>query len=193
MHQNLSKIPLIICSDRVEELARLTNLLAVEFDNIVSCQLNQFESLLDKEREAHVVVGWQQPSAELRLIIEECRARNLPLLVVLKQLNQRDINRLPERMDYVLVPADTQFSLSPWIANAHQVRKSVAAFESEIEQLESRLEDRKLIERAKGLLMKLHQVDEDAAYQAMRKSAMQSSQSLAQVARNLLQTMEALK
>ncbi|KJY84020.1 transcriptional regulator [Vibrio galatheae] len=193
MHTNLSKIPLIICSDRVEELARLTTQLAAEFDNIVSCQLNQFEKMLDREPDAHVVVGWLQPSAELRLIIEECRVRKHPLLVVLKQLNQNDISRLPEKMDYVLIPADTQFSLSPWIVNSHQVRQSVAALEGEIEQLESRLEERKLIERAKGLLMKMHQVDEDAAYQAMRKSAMQSSQTLAQVARNLLQTLEALK
>lgn len=193
MHNNLSKIPLIICSDRVEELARLTTQLAVEFDNIVSCQLNQFEQMLEREPGAHVVVGWLQPSAELRLIIEECRERKHPLLVVLKQLNQNDISRLPEQMDYVLIPADTQFSLSPWIVNAHQVRQSLAALEGEIQQLESRLEERKLIEKAKGLLMKMHQVDEDAAYQAMRKSAMQSSQTLAQVARNLLQTLEALK
>ncbi|MEL7292570.1 MAG: ANTAR domain-containing protein [Pseudomonadota bacterium] len=193
MHNNLSKIPLIICSDRVEELARLTTQLAVEFDNIVSCQLNQFEKMLERGPGAHVVVGWLQPSAELRLIIEECRVRKHPLLVVLKQLNQNDISRLPEQMDYVLIPADTQFSLSPWIVNAHQVRQSLAALEGEIQQLESRLEERKLIEKAKGLLMKMHQVDEDAAYQAMRKSAMQSSQTLAQVARNLLQTLEALK
>lgn len=193
MHKNLSKNPLIICSDRVEELARLSTLLAQEFDNIISCQLNQFEQMLDREPNAYVVVGWLQPSAELRVVIEGCRVRKHPLLVVLKQLDSNDISRLPERMDYVLVPADTEFCLTPWIANACQIRRSVVALEDEIEQLELRLEERKIIERAKGLLMKMHQVDEDAAYKAMRKSAMQSSQTLAQVAKNLLQTLEALK
>jgi len=193
MHKKLSKHPLIICSDRTEELARLTTQLAQEFDNIISCQLNQFEQMLDREPSAYVVIGWRQPCAELRLIIEECRVRKHPLLVVLQKVDSNNISRLPERMDYVLVPSDTQFSLFPWIANAVQIRQSVAALENEIEQLELRLEERKLVERAKGLLMKMHQVDEDAAYKAMRKSAMQSSQTLTQVARNLLQTLEALK
>lgn len=193
MQQNLSKSPLIICSDRVDELARLTTLLAPEFDNILSCQLSQLEPMLAREPEASVVAGWKHPCAELRLIIDECRIRKHPLLVILKHLESIDISRLPERVDYVLIPSDTQFSLYPWIVNAHQIRQSVETFEREIEQLESKLEDRKLIERAKGLLMKMHQVDEDAAYKAMHQSAMQSSQSLAQVARNLLQTLEVLK
>ncbi|MEH0758871.1 ANTAR domain-containing protein [Vibrio sp. 16] len=193
MNKNLSKNPLIVCSDRVEESVRLTTQLAQEFDNINSCQLNQLEKMLDREPGANVVVGWQQPSAELRLIIEECRLRKLPLLVVLKQLQSNDISRLPEKMDYVIIPADSQFSLLPWIENACQMRQSVTALESEIEQLELKLEERKLVEKAKGLLMKMHQVDEEAAFKAMRNSAMQSSQSLAQVAKNLLQTLEALK
>ncbi|MEF1184406.1 ANTAR domain-containing response regulator [Vibrio sinaloensis] len=193
MNKNLSKNPLIVCSDRVEESVRLTTQLAQDFDNINSCQLNQLEKMLDREPGANVVVGWQQPSAELRLIIEECRLRKLPLLVVLKQLQSNDISRLPEKMDYVIIPADSQFSLLPWIENACQMRQSVTALESEIEQLELKLEERKLVEKAKGLLMKMHQVDEEAAFKAMRKSAMQSSQSLAQVAKNLLQTLEALK
>ncbi|MEF1290878.1 ANTAR domain-containing response regulator [Vibrio sp. M260118] len=193
MNKKLSKNPLIVCSDRIEESVRLTTQLAQEFDNITSCQLNQFEKMLDREPESYVVVGWQQPSAELRLIIEECRRRKLPLLVVLKQLESNDISRLPEKMDYVIIPADSQFSLSPWIENACQMRQSVTALESEIEQLELKLEERKLVEKAKGLLMKMHQVDEEAAFKAMRNSAMQSSQSLAQVAKNLLQTLEVLK
>ncbi|MGX1927078.1 ANTAR domain-containing response regulator [Vibrio sp. NH-7] len=193
MNKNLSKNPLIVCSDRVEESVRLTTQLAQDFDNINSCQLNQLEKMLDREPGANVVVGWQQPSAELRLIIEECRLRKLPLLVVLKQLQSNDISRLPEKMDYVIIPADSQFSLLPWIENACQMRQSVTALESEIEQLELKLEERKLVEKAKGLLMKMHQVDEEAAFNAMRNSAMQSSQSLGQVAKNLLQTLEALK
>jgi response regulator NasT len=65
--------------------------------------------------------------------------------------------------------------------------------ESEIESLAGKLEERKMIEKAKGLLMKMHNVDEESAYKAMRKSAMQSSQTLAQVAKNILITLETLK
>ncbi|RTZ18302.1 ANTAR domain-containing protein [Vibrio aquaticus] len=193
MQKILSKTPIIICCDRIEEQVRLTTLLAPDCDNILTCQLNHLESMLQREPSAHVVIGWLQPSAELRLIIEACRANSHPLLVVVKQLNSNDINRLPERMDYVLVPADSELSLAPWLLHASQINQSVTNYEQEINRLSTQLEERKVIEKAKGLLMTLHQVDEEGAYQAMRTSAMKSSQPLVQVARNLLQTLEALK
>lgn len=193
MYKKLSQKPIVVCSDRTEEQQRLTTELSRDFDNISSCHLAQLESTLDVQPQAYVVIGWLQPSAELRLIIELCRERNHPLLVVLKRLNPNDMNRLPERMDYALLPADSQFPIVPWVEQAYITRQSFAVLQSEIERLSMRLDERKLIEKAKGLLMKMHQVDEEAAYAAMRKSAMQSSQTLAQVARNLLQTLEALR
>ncbi|WP_267713009.1 ANTAR domain-containing protein, partial [Vibrio parahaemolyticus] len=45
-------------------------------------------------------------------------------------------------------------------------------------------------EKAKGLLMKVHNVDEEHAYKAMRNSAMQSSQTLTQVAKNLITALQ---
>ncbi|EEX93833.1 two-component response regulatory protein [Vibrio orientalis CIP 102891 = ATCC 33934] len=193
MYKKLSQNPIVVCSDRAEEQQRLSAELSRDFDNVSSCQLSQLELILDAQVQASVVIGWLQPSAELRLIIELCRQRNHPLLVVLKRLNSNDMNRLPEVKDYALLPADSQFPLVPWIEQAYITRQSISALESEIERLSIRLDERKLIEKAKGLLMKIHQVDEEAAYAAMRKSAMQSSQTLAQVARNLLQTLEVLR
>ncbi|KOO15687.1 transcriptional regulator [Vibrio xuii] len=193
MYKKLSQKPIVVCSDRTEEQQRLMTELSRDFDNISSCHLAQLESTLDVQPQAYVVIGWLQPSAELRLIVELCRERSHPLLVVLKRLNANDMNRLPEKVDYVLLPEDTLFPLAPWVEQAYLTRQSIAVLESEIERLSMRLDERKLIEKAKGLLMKMHHVDEDEAYTAMRKSAMQSSQTLAQVARNLLQTLEVLR
>ncbi len=61
---------------------------------------------------------------------------------------------------------------------------------SEIESLTNKIEERKLVEKAKGLLMKVHNVDEEHAYKAMRNSAMQSSQTLTQVAKNLITALQ---
>ena len=61
---------------------------------------------------------------------------------------------------------------------------------SEIESLTHKIEERKLVEKAKGLLMKMHSVDEEQAYKALRSSAMQSSQTLAQVAKNLITALQ---
>ena len=54
------------------------------------------------------------------------------------------------------------------------------------EKLSRTLEERKLIDRAKGQLMKRHGLDEEAAFAALRSSAMQHGISLGELARRLL-------
>lgn len=182
----------LVVSDSFDEQARLTALLAPDYDDIIGCQIAQLDTILAREKSASVVVGWKQPDAELRLIIDTCRIHKSPLLVVLKQFSSSDINRLPEKADYVLLPTQSNLTLKPWLEHAQTTRRSMLAMEQEITALTSKLEDRKVIEKAKGLLMKMHNVDEQSAYRALQKSAMQSSLSLAQVAKNLLVTMETL-
>ncbi|WP_282066300.1 ANTAR domain-containing response regulator [Vibrio rotiferianus] len=192
MTQSTSKTPIIVCCDSLQEQARLSSLLSKDYDNIMGCQLAQLETLMQREPSASVVVGWQQPTAELRLIVDFCRRKSAPLLIVLKQLSSNDINRLSEKMDYVLMPHDSEFALQPWIEHATLVRAKFESMQSEIELLTNKIEERKLVEKAKGLLMKMHSVDEGQAYKALRNSAMQSSQTLAQVAKNLITTLEVL-
>ncbi|ENB2086404.1 ANTAR domain-containing protein [Vibrio alginolyticus] len=192
MTQSTSKTPIIVCCDSLQEQARLSGLLSKDYDNIMGCQLAQLETLMQREPSASVVVGWQQPTAELRLIVDFCRRKSAPLLIVLKQLSSNDINRLSEKIDYVLMPHDSEFALQPWIEHATLVRAKFESMQSEIELLTNKIEERKLVEKAKGLLMKMHSVDEGQAYKALRNSAMQSSQTLAQVAKNLITTLEVL-
>lgn len=54
---------------------------------------------------------------------------------------------------------------------------------TELNEVRQTLEDRKVIERAKGLLMKKHGVSEDKAYQSLRRVAMNKNTSLIHVAR----------
>ncbi|MBI3507755.1 MAG: ANTAR domain-containing protein [Proteobacteria bacterium] len=63
------------------------------------------------------------------------------------------------------------------------------------ELLEARtsLEERKIIERAKGILMDSRGLGEDAAYKALRKLAMDRKQRLADVARELISFAQVLK
>ncbi|MBF0183307.1 MAG: ANTAR domain-containing protein [Magnetococcales bacterium] len=52
------------------------------------------------------------------------------------------------------------------------------------------LEDRKVIERAKGMLMKQRNMTEEQAYHAMRKAAMRENRKLAEIARILLTALQ---
>lgn len=56
----------------------------------------------------------------------------------------------------------------------------------ELEQSKRALEERKLIDRAKGLLMKARSIDEEAAYSLIRRKAMDEGRKVADVAQALV-------
>ena len=56
----------------------------------------------------------------------------------------------------------------------------------EIEAAQTELSERKLIERAKGILMRTRKLSEEEAYQLLRKTAMNQSRKIAQVAESLV-------
>ncbi len=60
----------------------------------------------------------------------------------------------------------------------------------ELRQTRTTLADRKLIDRAKGILMRQLQLDEDAAYKTMRKMAMDRNLKIADLARSLIAASE---
>jgi response regulator NasT len=56
----------------------------------------------------------------------------------------------------------------------------------ELADAHDRLEERKLVERAKGILMKARSMSEDEAYQALRRMAMDRGKRLGEVAQQLI-------
>jgi response regulator NasT len=62
----------------------------------------------------------------------------------------------------------------------------------QLAQANSKLAERKLIERAKGLLMKSRSLDEEAAYAALRKAAMDRNLRLSEVAQRIVDAADLL-
>lgn len=60
----------------------------------------------------------------------------------------------------------------------------------ELQKTRQQLEDRKMIDRAKGILMKSKHMDEQQAYKAIRKMAMDKSKSMGDIARSIIDVME---
>lgn len=63
---------------------------------------------------------------------------------------------------------------------------------AELDEVKSALKDRKIIDRAKGFLMKSKGLDEDAAYKLLRQTAMRQSRKISDVAESLLSTIDLL-
>ena len=65
--------------------------------------------------------------------------------------------------------------------------------QTELEQTKSALAERKVIDRAKGILMKAKNLNEEAAYALLRKTAMNENRKIAEVAQSLITAAELFK
>jgi response regulator NasT len=64
---------------------------------------------------------------------------------------------------------------------------------NELDETRQQLVDRKLLDRAKGILMKQRGIDEQEAYELLRKAAMRGNLKVAQVAQSVVTAAELLK
>lgn len=64
--------------------------------------------------------------------------------------------------------------------------KAFNALRDELDRAKQALEDRKLVDRAKGILMKERNLSEEEAYALMRKTAMNENLKLSQVAQSIV-------
>jgi response regulator NasT len=64
---------------------------------------------------------------------------------------------------------------------------------TELEQTKTALEERKVIDRAKGILMKVKKISEEDAYALLRKTAMNESRKIAEVAQSVITAAELLR
>ncbi|MBX9825624.1 MAG: ANTAR domain-containing protein [Xanthobacteraceae bacterium] len=65
--------------------------------------------------------------------------------------------------------------------------------ETELEKTRSALEERKVIDRAKGVLMKAKNLSEEKAYALLRKTAMNENKKIAEVAQSVITAAELFK
>lgn len=76
--------------------------------------------------------------------------------------------------------------IKPVIDTAIARFRMVRQMRTELAETRRALEERKVIDRAKGLLMKAKGIDEDAAYALLRKTAMDQGRRVAEVAEALV-------
>src|SRR6267154_1558514 len=65
--------------------------------------------------------------------------------------------------------------------------------QDELDQAKGALEERKVIDRAKGILMKLKKISEDEAYVLLRSTAMREKKKIGEIAQSILTASEMLK
>lgn len=165
----------------------------------------------------HVVVGRVAGHSELERVIAELEP---DVVVIDMDSPDRDVledmsritSRRPrptvmfvDRSDSESIRAAIQAGVSAYVVGGMSpdrvkpvLEVAIARFNEfqslrrELDDARSTLEERKLIERAKGILMKRRKVDEDEAYRLLRRMAMSRQTKIAAMAREVIKAAELL-
>jgi response regulator NasT len=164
---------------------------------IVVCRLESAQGLIKK-------VEIHQPDIII-MDLESPDRDTLESMTVLNQHNPKPVIMFSEEGDSKIISQAIQAGVSAYIVDGINPRRvkpildvAIARFREyqalrkELKQTRDQLADRKIIDKAKGLLMKTKGLDEEQAYHTMRKMAMDQSKPLVEIAQNILSVMELL-
>ena len=119
--------------------------------------------------------------------INRSRGSFIPIVLVTAYAEAPLVERAKESgvLGYLIKPVHLD-DLVPAVELAHNAARRINALEGAVENLSEELESRKLVERAKGILMKRLKIGEEEAYQMMRQEARRQRIKLKSLARAIV-------
>jgi AmiR/NasT family two-component response regulator len=144
--------------------------------------------LAEEHRPDLVMLDVKMPRLDGISAAERITAAGIAPVVILTAFSQKD---LVERacaagaMAYLVKPF-TKASLMPAVEIALARYDERVALEGEVDDLQDRLETRKLVDRAKGLLQSRHGMDEAQAYRWVQRTSMDRRLSMREVAEQVI-------
>lgn len=141
-------------------------------------------ALAAEHRPDLVILDVKMPILDGISAAEQIVSRRIAPCLILTAFSQRDLverARDAGAMAYLVKPF-TKSDLVPAIEMAVSRHEEIVALEREVGSLSDRLETRKLVERAKGLLMAEHGWSESQAFRWIQKASMDRRLSMRQVA-----------
>jgi response regulator NasT len=158
----------------------------------------------DKITVVHDITGIARTIAEVNpdVIVIDLENPNRDMLENMFQLSRavkRPIAMFVDRSDRASIEAAVEAGVSAYVVDGLKQERvkpildmAISRFNAfsrlarELEEVRSELENRKLIERAKGILMKSRGLSEEAAYALLRKTAMNQNRRIADIAQSLV-------
>ncbi|MFH1726265.1 MAG: response regulator [Elusimicrobiota bacterium] len=131
----------------------------------------------------------------LELAERVCRHRATPFVIVTAYHEEDLIDRAAKQShlaSYLVKPIEEK-DLMPAIQLALSRCEGYKAMHEEVDSLKQSLEDRKVIEKAKGIVMRASNLSEADAHRKLQRMARKSNKKLAEVARAILLAEEGLR
>ncbi|GLS39107.1 MULTISPECIES: ANTAR domain-containing response regulator [Mesorhizobium] len=152
----------------------------------------------------HDVAGIARRIAEIEpdVIVIDLENPNRDMLENMFQLSRvvkRPIAMFVDRSDQASIEAAVEAGVSAYVVDGLRQERvkpildmAISRFNAfsrmarELEEARSELENRKVIDRAKGILMRSRGLSEDAAYTLLRKTAMSQNRKISEIAQSLV-------
>ena len=144
--------------------------------------------LVTEHRPDLAVLDVKMPRLDGISAAERIAAARIAPVVMLTAFSQRELvdrARAAGAMAYLVKPF-SKADLVPAVEMAMARFDELTALESQVTDLQERLETRKLVDRAKGLLQDRHGLDEAAAYRWVQRTSMDRRLTMRQVAELVL-------
>lgn len=112
---------------------------------------------------------------------------NTPILILTAYSQREYIDKAKQAniMGYLVKPI-TEANLIPAVEIALRQAENAQLYREQVENMNKQLMERKMVEKAKGILMQKFNLPEDAAYRKMRKISMNKQVSLENVAKQII-------
>ena len=142
-----------------------------------------------------IVIDLENPSRDsLEQMFQVSRAVRRPIAMFVDQSDAASIQASVDAgVSAYIVDGLKKERLKPILDLCIFRFNAFAKLQDELDRARSALEDRKVIERAKGVLMKLKGLTEDEAYVLLRSTAMREKKKIGEIAQSILTASELLK
>jgi response regulator NasT len=123
----------------------------------------------------------------LEAIDQITRTRPIPVIVLTAHTNPEFVERaaLLPVFNYLAKPAGAD-RLLPALQLASARFAEWSALNGRVSELSQKIDERRTIERAKGILMELRGINENDAYRLMQRESQQRSRGMAEIARSII-------
>jgi response regulator NasT len=161
-------------------------------------QVNEMQSLLSRIYSLDpdiIVIDLENPSRD-----------SLEQMFQMSRAVRRPIAMFVDQSDSAMIQASVDAGVSAYIVDGLKKERikpildlcvsrfnAFSRLQDELDRTKNALEERKVIDRAKGILMKLKGLTEEEAYVLMRSTAMREKKKIGEIAQSILTASELLK
>jgi len=142
-----------------------------------------------------IVIDLENPSRDsLEQMFQMSRAVRRPIAMFVDQSDAASIQASVDAgVSAYIVDGLKKERIKPILDLCVSRFNAFAKLQDELDRTKNALEERKVIDRAKGILMKLKGLTEEEAYVLMRSTAMREKKKIAEIAQSILTASELLK